>query len=315
VSVVTKLPVPTKPKLTLANVKKGRLDVPLRVLGFGPEGVGKSTFAAGAPSPIFLGAENGTEALDIARLPEPAVWADVFESLDLLEKEKHDYKTIVIDPVNWLEPLVFFEITKGQCTIGEYQKGYGRGYEAAVDKWRVFVGALERLWLKGMNVVMLAHSQVKGFNDPENPSYDRYEISMNAKAAGLLKQWSAYVLFMRHESFAKDVGGRKAQGFSTGKRVMHTAWTAAYDAKRRFTIPDELPLSWDDFANAVANAAAQTERMRTEITELLARLNDESMSTRVKLAVQLAGDAEGKLAAIKNRLEILVNAKGDTANE
>ena len=80
-------------RMTLAAVKKGRIKQPLRVIVYGQEGVGKSTFAACAPSPIFLCAESGTNHLDIARFPAPEQWSDVFDAVDLLTRQEHDYKT------------------------------------------------------------------------------------------------------------------------------------------------------------------------------------------------------------------------------
>jgi len=300
--------------MTLASVKRGKLDVPLRILGFGTEGVGKSTFASQAPSPIFLGAENGTESLDIARLPEPETWDDVLDALDLLEKEKHEYRTIVVDPVNWLEPLVFHKVTGGIISIDKYDKGYGRGYNAALDHWRVFVAALERLWSRGMHVVLIAHAHVKSFNDPEGPAYDRYELAMNQKAAGLLKQWCAYVLFMRHESFSKKLDEKKVIGFGTGARVMHTQWTAAFDAKRRLALPDELPLSWSDFENAVQLASVECEKLKEDIARLIDVIGDETVTAKVRAHLATAGDDVGKLVVIANRLAMKANETKEASN-
>src|SRR5579871_2912516 len=85
-------------RMSLANVRKGILAAPLRVLLYGVEGVGKSTFAMRAPAPIFLGKENGTEELPVARLPEPQTWDEVLEGIALLQNSDTEYKTLVIDP-------------------------------------------------------------------------------------------------------------------------------------------------------------------------------------------------------------------------
>ena len=50
-------------RMTLASVARGKIISAPRALCYGPEGIGKSTFGAGAPSPIFLGAEDGTGTL------------------------------------------------------------------------------------------------------------------------------------------------------------------------------------------------------------------------------------------------------------
>src|SRR5579859_1249276 len=134
---------PVKPsRMTLGGIRRGILEVPHRVLIYGPEKVGKSTFAAGAPAPIFLGKDSGTEHLDVDRLPQPETWAEVLEGLAIVEREAHDYKTLVLDPVNWLEPLINADVTGDSGkSIEAWDGGYGRGYDAAIDRWRVLVAA------------------------------------------------------------------------------------------------------------------------------------------------------------------------------
>src|SRR5579883_3141845 len=151
-------------RMTLDNIKKGKVVAPLKVLAYGVEGVGKSTFAAHAPSPIFLNQERGTEELDVARLPEPTSWDEVLEALHLLETTPTAYKTLVVDPVNWLEPLAWDKTCKEHGWSNIEEPGYGKGYEAALDHWRVFVAQLDRIReVRGMHIVLLAHAQVKGF--------------------------------------------------------------------------------------------------------------------------------------------------------
>ena len=305
-----KVPVPIR-RMALANVKSGRLEMPLRVLAYGVEGVGKSTFASGAPRPIYLGADAGTATLDVARLPEPATWEEALDGVRLLEKEKHDYETLVIDPVNWLEPLCWEAVTGGTKSIEDFGGGYGRGYAAALDRWRLMVSALERVWsIRKMHVIMLAHCHVKSFNDPTGPAYDRFELAMHAKSAGLLKQWCDYVLFMRHESMGKiDPQTKKAKGISTGARVAHTQWSAAYDAKTRVRLPEELPLSWDAFFEAVRGQSAKADELKKAIGVLLEQLGDADVMKRATAMVSAAKDDADRLAEIENGLRMKIGQK------
>ena len=98
-------PLPAARVSSLSGIRKGPIRAPIRVLGYGAEGVGKSTFATGAPSPIWLGAEGGTMALDVERLPEPKTWDEAMSSLSDVRNDAHDFKTLVLDPLGWLEPL------------------------------------------------------------------------------------------------------------------------------------------------------------------------------------------------------------------
>ena len=306
--------------MTLSNIRKGLLKAPLRILVYGVEGVGKSSFAKDAEAPIFLGKENGTEELDVHRLPEPSTWSEVFEATAFLQHNDTPYKTLVIDPVNFLEPLCWAKVCVDNGWSSIDQTGYGKGYDAALDEWRRFVVALDRLReVRSMNIVLVAHAQVKGFNDPESgESYDRYQLAMNAKAAGLLKQWASAVLFAKHEvATQRDAKTKRVHARSNGTRTLYTEWSAAYDAKNRYNLPASLPLSWEDFIAAVnagrgGDANGLKERAdahRCRIEELLAEFGDEAYAAKARGFVKAAGNDLGRLAEIENRVAARVAAK------
>lgn len=300
---------PTKRK-ALASVRKGVLDTPVRVLIYGAEKVGKSTFAAGAPKPIFLGAENGTERLDVERL-QPSTWTEATEWVDELASEKHEYKTLVVDPVNWLEPMCWSAVVgdSGQ-SIEEFGGGYGKGYVAALGLWRQMVVGFERCWRRGMNIVLVAHSQVRTFQNPEGPAFDRYELAMNVKASGMLKQWVDAVLFARLETFTKiDPATKKAKGFSSGARVIHTQPCAAYDAGARWKLPEEIPLGWDDFYGAVQAEGGRAAELATQIAKLTEELNEADVSKFAANFVEKHKGHADKLAELVNRLSIKLEEK------
>lgn len=294
----------------LASVKKGVLDTPVRVLVYGAEKVGKSTFAAGAPRPIFLGAENGTERLDVERL-QPSTWAEATDWVEELAVEKHDYKSLVVDPVNWLEPMCWQAVVgdSGQ-TIEEFGGGFGKGYVAALGHWRSMLLGLEKCWKRGMNIVLVAHSQVKNFQNPEGPAFDRYEIAMNAKAAGILKQWVDAVLFARLETFTKiDPATKKAKGYSSGARVLHTQPCAAYDAGARWKLDEEIPLSWDDFWNAVQAESHRAERLAEQIASLATEIGDDEVTKFSTNYIEKNKGNADRLAELANRLGIKLEEK------
>lgn len=300
--------VSSRPRMSLANAQSGRIQQPYRVLAYGAEGVGKSTFAAGAPAPVFLGVDNRTGHLDVMRL-RPTSFDEIVDCLEAIARDRRDRETVVLDPVNWMEPMVFHKVTGGGVHIDKWDGGYGRGQSAAIDQWRIILSHLEALWLGGMNVILLAHSAVKTFNDPEGPPYDRHEIAMNARSAGLLRAWVDYVLFMRYEAYASKLDGKaaKLRGISTGVRVIHTAWTAAYDAKRSYPIPDELPLAWSSFVEAVEGTRAQLDTHRKEIARLIEEIADVDVTRRATADVAAAGDDAGRLAVIANALAARAN--------
>jgi hypothetical protein len=276
-------------RMTLGSVKSGKIAQPLRVLLYGPEGVGKTTFGANAPAPIFLGAEDGHANLDVAYFPEPNSWADIVDAVRALSVESHKYETLVLDTLDWLEPFCWRAVCATGRKAGIEDFGYGKGYVAAFDEWRVLVAALEVMRRqRRMNVVMLAHSQVKTFKNPEGEDYDRYSLKVHEKAAGLLKEWSDAVLFTNYETqVLKD--GNRAKGYGGGSRVIHAERRAAYDAKNRYGLPESLPLAWDDFYAAVEAGRSEgaVEGLRADLAALIARLPEKD-ERRAKATAWLA---------------------------
>lgn len=310
-SPATKPPSPAPNRMTLASVARGKIQAAPRVLCYGPEGIGKSTLGAGAPGAIFLGAEDGTGQLDVARFPRPENWDDILGAIAVLEREPHDYKTLVIDTLDWVEPIIWAHVCERdkEKTIESY--GYGRGYQVAIDEWRKLLAALERLRSsRKMTVVLLAHSQIRTFKNPEGEDFDRYELKLHAKAGGLCKEWVDAVLFANFETFAqKNEKTKRVKGISTGARLLYTARSAAYDAKNRYSLPDAMPLSWDDFAAGVAAGQVATpEALRAEAERKIGELGESPAAEKARGALERAGDDASKLAQLNNWLNTKIGA-------
>lgn len=299
-------------RMVLNQVVRGRQEMPDRVLLYGIEGCGKSTWAASAPAPIFIPAEDGTASLDVARFPEPQSWGDVLEAVRTLTTEPHEFQTLVLDTLDALEPLCWQHICARdkQTSIESY--GYGRGYTAALDEWRVLLSALEKLRReRRMNIVLIAHSWIKPFKNPEGDDFDRYELKLHAKAGGLLKEWSDSVLFAHYETYSvRDEKKGTSKGMSTGIRVVHTQRTAAWDAKNRYALPETLPLNYDDYATAVkARRPADPAALKLSISVKLGELNDEALTAKVTALVEAAGDDAIELSKIDNRMSATMRAR------
>jgi hypothetical protein len=274
----------------------------MRVVLYGLDGVGKSTWGAGAPDPIFLGTEDGTSQLDVARFPEPKSLTHVREAIAELELSPHDYKTLVIDSLDWLEPLIWRHV----CEIGKKDSiedfGYGKGYVQCVEHWRGLLADIDALRIKrGMHVVMVAHAQQKKFQNPEGDDYDHYILKLHEKSAGLIREWSDAVLFAQFETHVvEDEKSGRAKGFSTGKRVMQTTKRAAYDAKNRYGLPQTLPLSWHSFADAIESADPKSVHDRcavflAAIIDVEKRKKGEDYLTKIKSDLHRLNEFENRL--------------------
>jgi hypothetical protein len=299
--------------MSLANITRGKQDRPLRVILYGVEGVGKSTFASQAPSPIFLCSEDGTSQLDVARFPSPHSWNEVLEAIRVLTHEDHPYKTLVIDTLDWLEPLCWQFVCQqhGKQSIEDFS--YGKGYMLAMEQWRLLIGRMENLSrTRRLHTVMVAHAAVKRVDDPQTGPFDRYRMKLHEKSADVLREWVDAILFARHEVKTIERNG-KSRGMSSGVRLLHTTWTAAYDAKNRFDLPETLPLSWEEFDIAVrSHVPADAGKLRAELSELIPRLDDPQKAE--KALREWAGDSPARLAQLLDKVRgklALQDAAGD----
>lgn len=304
----------------LSQAKKGKIRLPVLAIIYGPDGVGKSTLGSEAPNPIFLGTEKGTANLDVFRYPkELNSFQDVMDAIEDLRANPHSFETLVIDSLDWLEPLVWEHVVhvsspaSGVQGIEDY--GYGKGYVYAIEQWRKMVSLLGRLRSeRKMNVILIAHTQVKIAKDPQAASeYDRYQLKLNDKAAALWREFVDGVYFVNFETVTATDKKGKTRAFGEGDRYLYTERRPAFDAKNRFGLPFQIPLvlgdSWNALKSAIdsSNPEDPTAVIRL-IENELSSSQDEVLKTAVRNAVEKAGTELSKLERILGKVRTAVKA-------
>ena len=155
-----------------------------------------------------------------------------------------------------------------------------------------------------MDIVVLAHSWIKPYKNPAGEDYDRFEMKLHKLAAGHWREWADAVLFAAHDVTTYETQNKRTKGIASGARIVHTQHDAAWDAKNRYDLPPKLPLDWTAFAEAAsAHRPDDPERLRAQIERLIEDVtDDEKLTTRVRNAVDAAGDNASELARILNKL-------------
>jgi hypothetical protein len=305
--------------MSLSSVSRGPVAQPLRAVIYGSGGVGKSTFAAQAPAPIFLGPEDGSSLLDVARFPQPETWADVLEAVRVLTHETHSYATLAIDSLDWLEPLCWAHV----CAAGRKQSiedfGYGKGYVAALEEWRKLIAALEGLRrAKRLHIVAIAHAVVAPYRNPEGDDYDRFCLKLHKSAAGLWSEWCDELLYAGWRTHASKVDPRAARGKGFGsERVLYSERRAAFDAKSRHGLPPELDLDWSAFFAATQRgASASATAIRAELDTALVTLEGlaPDVAAKARTAVDGATDP-GRLSVLLNAVRARIAERTTTTTE
>ena len=238
-------------------VTVGREAQPPRIMVYGSEGVGKSTFAAKAPRTVFIQTEDGLSEIDCSKLPLATSFDEVVRQLVAIRDEEHEFGTLALDSLDWLERLIWDRVCQdyGVKCIEKADGGYGKGYTHALTYWRQIVNLLGEIRAKRkMAIVLLAHAKVERFEDPEHPAYDRYTPRLHKAACSLVCEWVDAVLFatkrMRVDS---DTGKAAPVGADGGERVLRSNGSPACIAKNRFGLPSEFPLSWPAFMTGLSS--------------------------------------------------------------
>lgn len=235
------------------KIIRGKIKKPQKVVVYGPEGVGKSTFAAQFPEPLFIDTEGSTEHMDVPRFESPSSWTMMLEQIDYTIRNPHICKTLVIDTADWAEAMCIQGILDADGTKSLADYDYGRGYIKNEEEFGRFLNMLTRVTDKGVGVVVTAHSQIKAFIQPdEMGAYDRYELKLEKKTSALLKEWADMLLFANYKTEVFTDGKTKKTKAMGGKRVMYTEHRPNWDAKNRHGLKPELDFSYDAIKDAVA---------------------------------------------------------------
>ena len=238
----------------LKSIQKNTAFAAPRIMLYGVEGIGKTTFAAGAPAPIFICTEDGLGSLQVDHFPLAKKASDVLDAIGSLITEDHGFGTVVLDSVDWLDNMIWADV---ESTHDAKDLAYGKGAMIVADRWREVLAGLNTLRNdKGMVVILIAHTQIKRFDSPEVEPYDRYQPKLQERSNAILREWADAVFFANYKTIVKkdDVGFNKTtnRGISTGERLLFTSERPAYMAKNRYNLKESLPMSWESFAQAIA---------------------------------------------------------------
>ena len=232
-------------------ITSGTIAAPVKTVLYGPEGIGKSTFAAQFPAPVFIDTEGGTKRLNVARLPAPTSWAMLLDEVAEVSRGNVPCGTLVIDTADWAERLCIDAVCARAKVKGIEDFGYGKGYTYAKEEFGKLLDSLEEVLNTGHNVVVLAHAAITKFEQPDAVgNYDRWTMKTSKQVAPLLREWCDMLLFANYKTVVEKAGSapnakNKASG---GRRVLYTSHHPCWDAKNRFGLPEELPFEYASIA-------------------------------------------------------------------
>ena len=235
------------------QITSGVLSTPLKVVIYGPEGIGKSTFAAQAPGALFIDTEGSTARMNVRRLPAPTSFTMIQEEVRYVIVNPSVCQSLVLDTADWAERLCRDGVCAKNSKAGLEDFGYGKGYCYVFEDFGRMLNLLDQVTDRGINVIVTAHAAMRKFEQPdESGAYDRWELKLiNAQKcsiANMLKEWADMVLFANYETFVIKNEDKKNK-VSGGKRVMYTTHHPCWDAKNRFGLSEKLPFDFSHIAH------------------------------------------------------------------
>lgn len=265
------------------NITSGKIASAQKIVIYGPEGIGKSSFAAKFPRPLFIDTEGSTKWMDVQRFDKPTSWTMLNSQVQYVKQNRSICDTLVIDTIDWAEQLCINDICAAYNKKGIEDFGYGNGYVYEKEAFGKFLNSLEEVVEAGIHVVLTAHTQLRKFEQPDElGAYDRWELKLGKKTGSqispLVKEWADMVLFANYETFAvqTDDQGKKFKAQS-GTRVLYTSHHPCWDAKNRCGLPDKLPFDYAQIAHCIGGTVAPAPAPAQErIAQQIASVVDET---------------------------------------
>lgn len=244
--------------ISLSSIQRTRRARPPKIVIAGPGGVGKTTFAAGAPNSIGILTEEGADAVDAQAFPPATSLSDVYSAIGVLLQEQHDFQSVWLDSLDWAEPLVWRHVCEANGWSSIEEPGYGKGYIAAAAEWRNLLDGFEALRAqKNMAVILICHDKLKHIDSPIDEGYDSYQLKLHDRAGAMVIEWADVVGWASYEQYTQRVKTvdktEEAKARATGRRLLHVEPNPAHMAKTRFPLKN-MELGWSHFIAAL-NAA------------------------------------------------------------
>lgn len=293
----------------LQQVTKGKVVEPIFGIVYGDEGVGKTTLGAGLPDVIFLGPE-AAKKFDVARMPEPKSYNEMLAQLTELRDEQHNFKSLCIDSLDWLEMILFEDIKKVQKidTIEQGFGDFGKWVNGIVPYWKKMIDLLSEIRNKrGMHIIIISHYQIKKFDNPTTAlPYDRYQMKLShEKHSALWREAVDFVFFATYDvqSYSSDKKAKKGRGLGGEARVIYTEKRASHDAKNRLGLPYKMPL---DITQVLAKInETDAEKLKTvqlDYLEMIKDIQDPELKKKAEDQYEKHKNNLANLVLVKNRL-------------
>jgi len=215
-----------------------------KVILYGPSGMGKTTLAAMAPEPVFIGCDDGGRKICNPLTGQPVLHVPGVENFADVRGALHspvfdDHKTVVIDTAtelqHWCLPHMFATIKhdKGHAVKNIEGYGFGKGYRHMYDTMHAVLADLDALVRRGKNVILICQAASMQETNTSGENYfkdgpDLFHTDKNSIRNDYIA-WSDHVFRITWENAVID----KRKISPVQGRMVNTRPDASFFAKSR----------------------------------------------------------------------------------
>ena len=234
---------------SLSNVQKGIVKMPRKVIIYGPPKLGKSTLVGATKDALLIPTEDRVSHIDCAKTPVVQNFQEILDVFDaVLTDEKRTYKRIIIDSLDWLEPILhayicekkgFSSLTDDHNKETAFQKGLK--YHAVMG-WKMFLHNCDVLRENGIDVIFTAHSQTIVVKPTDTDNYDKAVMKIDPNSLAVIEEWADIIAFYNKKIFVTKEGGKLGshnKAINANERVLNLSGNSpAFINGNSFGLPD-----------------------------------------------------------------------------
>jgi hypothetical protein len=226
----------------------GPVPRPQRGIVYGVEGVGKTSLAVELPKPIIIDTEAGSHQFTCSRITV-GDGQQLEAAIQAVMLEPNDYMTVVIDSLDWAERYILDKICKTKKVSDITDFPHGHGYTLLRDAFSKFLVDLNGFCRRGKHVVLIGHAQVKNIQLPGvGEPFDRWELKLDKRNSETVTEWADFQLFVNFDIRTAKSKDGTVRAISGHDRLIYPVHSAAYDAKNRLGMKDEMKMEYASIA-------------------------------------------------------------------
>lgn len=239
----------------------------IKMIVYGEPGVGKSTFAAGAPRPFFITTDGNYEYLEDFCGMKPEDHQQCFSWAEMKKAFARDftnYDTIVVDLLEDSYLWADNEFCRDNKLLHISDLGYGKGYGILGNEFFI---EYQKLLALPKNIILLMHGVTEVLKDRRGVEYSKYGPSKLIRDK-LITQLEGRVRFFVR-AYAEATEG--PDGRLLTKRYLSLApdGHTEYGITRGLSsdAPHFIPLDWNAFMATIDQYTLQNAPRRAEPVE------------------------------------------------